>query len=137
MKKYICVVLIILCLPVIAFSEQVIHYDLSEMNQVMAFSMLFQMTMNPDFFLETTIKISGRFFRDYSDFSGRYFNYVMITDEAGCCQNGLEFLISGKENIAENYPVQDAKISIVGEFKLLEVDGYTYPYLDVDEVTIE
>ena len=134
MKKIICILLLLLCFSVGAFSKEVIHYDLSEMNSVMAYSMLFQMTMSPDFFLDTTIKIDGRFFRGYSEFSDRYYNYVMITDEAGCCQNGLEFLLTGKENISENYPAENEEISVVGTFKMLELDGYTYPYLAVDKI---
>ena len=134
MKKYICIVLIIICLPVIAFSQQDIQFDISEMNETMAFSMLFQITMSPDFFLDTTIKINGRFLRDYSDFSGRYYNYVMVTDEAGCCQNGLEFLIANKENIESNYPSQNEEISIIGTLKMLEAGGYEYPYIEVQKV---
>lgn len=134
MKKIICILLLVLLIPISVFSQETIHYDLSEMNEVMILSMLFQINMNPDFFLGTTIKISGRFFRAYSDFSDRYYNYAMFTDAAGCCQDGLEFLLTGKENIAENYPAQDEEITVIGQLDLLEIDGYTYPYLKVAEV---
>ncbi len=133
MKKLICILLLVL-ISIYVFSQETIHYDISKMNETMAFSMLFQINMNPDFFLGTTIKISGRFFRGYSDFSDRYYNYAMITDAAGCCQDGLEFLLTGKENIPENYPSQDEEITVIGQLELLEIDGYSYPYLQVAEI---
>ena len=123
MKRKICILLLILCGIFPLFSNE-IQFDISEMNDTMSFSMLFQITMNPDFFLDTTIKINGRFLRDYSYFSERYYNYVMITDEAGCCQNGLEFLVKNKENIDANYPAQNEEISIIGTLKMLEAGGY-------------
>ncbi len=134
MKKILCILILILCVSG-AFAQKV-DYDLTKMNGLMAYSFVFEIMINPEAYIGSTIKANGFFQRGFSDFTGRHFNYVMVGDDTACCWNGLEFLIDGKDNTAENYPGQNVDIEVVGELKTYEAAGYTFYYLDVEGVKL-
>ncbi len=138
MKKILCVLIIIASLGTSASGlfAQSIDHDLSKMSGIMAYSLLFEILINPEPYLGKTIKATGFFYRGYSEHTKRNFNYVMVGDETACCWQGLEFLIDGRENLPENYPTQNDDIEVIGVLKSYEAAGYTFFYLDVEEVRI-
>ncbi len=134
MKKIICILFFICCL-FIGFAQDVDH-DLTQMNGLMAYSFVFEILINPEAYVGEVIKANGFFYRGFSDYTNRYYNYVMVGDDTACCWQGLEFLIDGVENIEKNYPSQNTDIEVVGVLRSYEAAGYTFFYLDVEEVKI-
>ncbi len=135
MKKIVLIVLLSLVCFNFAFSRSSrVDIDLSKMGSNMAYSMLFEIFINPENYVGKNIRIKGFFYRGYSDYIQRHFNYVMVGDAANCCQQGIEFLLSNKENIDENYPQLDTPIMVEGILSSYEFDGNTMYYLEVDEI---
>lgn len=131
MKKIICGALIMGNI-FFAFTQQKVDYDLTAMSPIMAYSMVFEIFMNPDAYVGKTIKVDGFFYRGYSDFTGNYFNCVLVGDDTGCCFQGLEFLYTDVENIAGNYPSEYSFVEITGVLDSYDVRGQRMYYVALD-----
>ncbi len=95
--------------------------DLTMMSQTMAYSALYNMMINPKGYVGDSIKISGTALSDYYEKTGQTYYFVVIVDEAACCQQGLEYRLS-----SGSYPKDETVITVEGIFGGYEEDGQIY-----------
>jgi len=113
-----------------------VDLDLTSMSNTMIFAEVYKMTNSPDEFLGKTIKVSGRYNTSHSDESGRDYHFILVSDVAGCCQQGIEFIINGDYSNTDDYPDDNNKIEVTGVFKSYTVFEYTHYYLDTDNSAV-
>jgi len=109
-----------------------VDLDLTSMSKTMIFAEVYKMTNSPDEFLGKTIKVNGRYNTSHSDESGRDYHFILVSDVAGCCQQGIEFIINDDYSNTDDYPDDNNKIEVTGVFKSYKVFEYTHYYLDAD-----
>ena len=113
-----------------------IDVDLTAMSSTMVYAEVYNILTNPDEYFGKIIKMSGPYYASYYDVTGQFYHYVIIEDAAACCQQGLEFIWSGKHNYPDDYPEDNVKIEVAGAFEQYDELGVTYYYLGVDEIKI-
>ncbi len=84
--------------------------------------MVFNMMVEPEFFDNKVIKISGecKIFKNESDGSDVY--CCIIFDPMQCCAQGVEFRLSERYKPSD-YPGEGEKITVVGTFERYKYEG--------------
>ncbi len=98
----------------------------------MIYSALYNMMLNPEAYIDQTIRIRGEAFSDYDENSQQYYYFVVVTDEAACCQQGVEYRLAG-----DNYPANGETITIEGIFQPYQYEGDGMSYYRLNEAHIE
>ena len=100
--------------------------DLTVLNSTMVYSEVYDMTSKPEDYIGKRVKMTG-LFTAYQDETTkkRYFSCI-IQDATACCAQGLEFELKEKRKYPEEYPEEEAEITVVGTFDTYEEEGYTY-----------
>ena len=114
-----------------------VDVDLTVLSSTMKYAETINIMTKPDKYLGKTIKISGAYYTSHYEETGRYYHYIIILDEASCCQTGLEFVWSGEHAYPEDFPKELAMIEIVGALNEYDEFGKTYYYLAVDDILIK
>ncbi len=107
-----------------------IDLDLTQLNKNMLYSQLYNIMMNPLDYLGKSIRIEGLYISDLATDTGKSYHFVVITDEAACCQQGMEFKID--EGL--NYPEPNTSIVIEGIFASYMEEGQQWYYLQVSNI---
>ncbi|MCL1806847.1 MAG: hypothetical protein FWG31_04005 [Oscillospiraceae bacterium] len=107
-----------------------VDLDLSILGSVVAYSQLVTILQNSDDYLGKTIKIKGQYYSTYFEQTGLIHHFVMVGDEASCCQQGLEFIWKG------GYPEEEQTIDITGVLETYEAIGNIYVRLALTELTV-
>ena len=149
MKKKYLFILLILCListltvwylyretPVAqeaqrAHAAGVVDVDLTALSSIMVSAELSRMMMNPENYMGKVIKASGTYSPYYHQAGDKLYHYLIIADAGGCCEQVLEFILSGKRA----YPEVQATIELTGVFARYK-ERFTRYYLAVDNVSI-
>ena len=98
--------------------------DLSVLNPNLAYSEIYNITMNAKEYAGKTIKLKGTFDYYYKDIETKTKVFVcFVTDAAGCCSQGIEFVLSGEHSFPEDYPEIGAEITVIGTFASYEADS--------------
>ena len=113
-----------------------IDVDLSETSSTLTYAQVVQILENPKYYLGKTIRIVGQYFASYFEETDKYYHFVVVGDVSLCCQQGVEFVWSGKHKYPDDYPEEKALIEVTGVFGSYEELGITYYYLAVDEIKI-
>ena len=111
-----------------------VDMDLSALSSVLAYAQVVNILESPDGYLGKTIKVTGRYYPSYYQPTGLYYHFVMVGDEALCCQAGLEFTWKGA--FPDDYPEEETVIEVVGVLVDHQVLGNTYYRLAVDGISI-
>lgn len=94
---------------------QKIDIDFTKMNYNMAYSIMFEMMVEPEKYKEKTVKISGQFNTTVHD-GTRYFA-VINWDLTGCCPTGLNFIPPASMKYPEDFPEKGTEITVTGAMK--------------------
>ena len=145
MKKYLSI-LLILCListltvwylyretPVAQEAQRAhaaggVDVDLTALSSTMVYAELFNIYSNPDRYMGKVIKARGSYSPFYYQEGDKYYHYLIIADAGGCCEQGLEFILSG----GRAYPEAKTGIELIGVFAGYEERGKPRYYLAVD-----
>ena len=146
MKKYILVLITIIAISMAITgcsnkdggidNTDIIDLDMSKMSGVMVYSQVVNIYESPTEFMGKRIKIIGQYFASYYDETDLYYHYVVVGDEALCCQVGLEFVLNGEHSYPDDYPEDNTEIEVVGVFGSYDELGKTYYYLKVDDISV-
>ena len=110
--------------------------DLSLYNDLMAYSMLTDMTNNPDNYLGKSVRAVGQYVTVDNFIQERNIHYVLIAGVDVCCPEVLEFMYDENSSNETVFPEEGMVIDITGTFLGYEMQGYTYYYLSIDEIIV-
>ena len=99
-----------------------IDLDLTSQSPTMIYAQVFNMMLDPDSFNGKVIKLKGAcaIFQDQT--LNRAFYACIVKDATACCAQGLEFVLSDEYSI-EEYPTENADITIIGRFETYKLNG--------------
>ncbi|MCL2009457.1 MAG: hypothetical protein FWG71_02785 [Synergistaceae bacterium] len=95
------------------------------------------MFMSPGDYLGKTFRLIGPYSGFLDEDSNRYYHYVLVDDEAGCCIRYVEFAWNDGRVPAE-YPEEKSIIDVAGEFSRYFDEGFgtNFHYLKVDGISV-
>lgn len=112
-----------------------VDVDLTKLSSTMVYSEVYNMMAAPEDYIGKTVRMSGQFaLYQATDANGQpvpdqiYFACV-IADATACCQQGLEFILSGDAKYPNDYPELGTFITVVGEFQTYMEGDYQYCHL--------
>ncbi len=97
-----------------AEKEEKIDVDLTKMSATMVYSEVYNMMALPDDYLGQTVRMRGEF--QYYEGEERNYYVVLIADAMACCQQGMEFVLSGDYSFPEDYPAPGTTVTVTGVF---------------------
>lgn len=109
-----------------AATSSTVDVDLTEMSSTMIYSEVSNMMMAPDDYVGKTVKMSGQFASFYDESIDEYYYACIIADATACCQQGMEFQLAGNHKYPDDYPEENAEITVQGTFSIYEQDGQSY-----------
>ena len=113
-----------------------IDVNLSALSATMLFAEITRITNNPEDYLGQVIKIHGEYFNFYDGERNQYIHFVLVLDEAGCCNEGFQFRVSEEFGSPEDLFEIQEEIEIIGVFSSCEGDEWGRYYLAVEELNI-
>ena len=117
-------------------SASKVDIDLTRMSSTMVFSEVSNILLNPEDYVDKTIKMEGEMaVYPNQDRSGYYYT-VIVADATACCAQGLEFVLENGSLNREDYPEPGTQISVVGKGETYDEDGVEYFHIAQSEVTI-
>ncbi|MCL2866140.1 MAG: hypothetical protein FWF47_00090 [Clostridia bacterium] len=139
---FICVV----CMAVTGCSQKdngtddfadlgIIDLDISKMSGIMVYSQVVHIGENPAEYVGKCIKITGQYYASYNEETASYYHYVIVGDEALCCQAGLKFIWKGDHKYPNDYPALNTNIELIGIYEKREEPGKTNYYLIADSLS--
>ena len=106
--------------------------DLTALSSTMVYAEVFNMMMEPERYIGRTIKMKGIYYSSYYNVTQKDYHYIIITDAAACCAQGLEFVCLDDNS----YPEDDTEIEVTGIYKSYKEEGITFYYIETDEIII-
>ena len=101
------------------------NMDLTDANAQVAFAAIADMCMNPERYEGARVSLVGRLMHAPNDASRKA---VIVSDSAGCCRQGLEF-------VSDFDAEENAEIRVTGTLTIYEEGGKQYMELRDTEVT--
>ena len=92
-----------------------IDLDFTKMNYNMASSIMFEMLIEPEKYIDKTVKISGQL--ETSIYEGNRYFSVINWDLTGCCPSGLNFIPPASMIYPDNFPESSSLITVIGTMK--------------------
>lgn len=92
-----------------------IDLDFTKMNYNMASSVIFEMLIEPEKYLNKTVKIDGQF--ETSVYEGNRYFAVINWDLTGCCPSGLNFIPPDSMIYPYDFPEAGAFVTVTGAMK--------------------
>lgn len=112
--------------------------DLTKMNSNAIYAEVYNMMIEPDDYEGKKVKIKGMFTpaQDMKTNENRFF--CIIPDAAGCCQQGIEFVRKGDFTYPDDYPDENAEITVEGIFHTYKTNDNTGgKYCRIDNAVME
>lgn len=103
-----------------------IDLDLTKMSSTMVYSTVYSMITTPDDYMGKKIKVTGNFNAYHNENTDKTYFSVIIADATACCQQGLEFDLGKDYKYPDDYPFENALITVTGTFTTYKEDNYTY-----------
>ena len=100
-----------------------VDIDLTKMSSTMVYSTVFNMVNNPTNFVGKTMRMRGEY-TTYPISASETIHACLVRDAAGCCSQGLEFVLSNG-----NYPTGANEITVVGTIAVQKISGKYVCYL--------
>lgn len=100
-----------------------VDIDLTKMSSTMVYSTVFNMVNNPTNFVGKTMRMRGEY-TTYPISATQTIHACLVRDAAGCCSQGLEFVLSNG-----NYPAGANEITVVGTIAVQKISGKYVCYL--------
>lgn len=112
------------------------HLDLSDMSYTMAYAQVYSMVMAPKRHQGETLKIKGSYYGFQTE-DGQDVHLILIMDEAGCCEVGMEFQITGNLAWPQDYPPNNSIILLTGLLDIIHHGDNPYPFLVANEIQVQ
>ncbi len=100
--------------------------DLTVLNQTMMYSELYNMLTDPEPHEGKIVRIRGQFSAMQDPATGKQYFACGVSDLAGCCQVGLEFVTAEDLSFPEDYPELNDTIVVQGEYHAYMEGGVGY-----------
>lgn len=114
-----------------------IDYDLTQMNSDMVYATIYQLMMEPDSYVGSTIRIRGNYYAMWYEPTQKYYHYVLVQDAMACCAQGIEFVWEdGSRAYPEEYPADDAIVEVTGIFETYREPGDSYLYCRLKDASM-
>ena len=111
------------------------HMDLSDMSYTMAYAQVYSMVMAPKRHQGETLKIQGSYYGFQSE-GGQDVHLILIIDDAGCCEVGMEFQLTGTHTWPEDYPANNSIIRLTGLMDVIYHGDNPFPLLVANEIEV-
>lgn len=108
--------------PAVPVSYDTIDLDLTTQSPTMIYAQVFNMMLDPDSFNGKVIKLNGACAIFQDETLKQAFYACIVKDATACCAQGLEFVLSNEYSIDE-YPTENADITIIGRFETYKLNG--------------
>ena len=124
MKKFFATVILFTVVMCTNFSRAAaVDIDLTKMSSTMVYSTVFNMVNNPTTFVGKTMRMRGEY-TTYPISASEKIHACIVRDAAGCCSQGLEFVLSNG-----NYPTGASEVTVVGTIAVQKISGKYVCYL--------
>jgi len=118
MKKFFAAVILFAVVMCSNFARAAaVDIDLTKMSSTMVYSTVFNMVTNPTAFVGKTMRMRGEY-TTYPISAAETIHACLVRDAAGCCSQGLEFVLSDGK-----YPAGANEITVVGTIAVQKVSG--------------
>ncbi len=119
-------------------AESNFDIDLTGMSSTMVYAQVNEMITTPTDFVNKSVKLSGTFSSEPSEFEGVNYYFVVIADATSCCSQGFEFIYYENDNAVSNesYPEVGAEVEISGVYTSYDENGSTYYYVKADNLRV-
>ena len=103
-----------------------VDIDLTKMSSTMVYSTVFNMVNSPTKFIGKTMRMRGEYttYHISVDDPTQIIHACIVRDAAGCCSQGLEFILTDKK-----YPTGADEITVVGTIDVQKIFGKAVCYL--------
>ncbi|MGN0665517.1 MAG: hypothetical protein ACI4KF_03215 [Huintestinicola sp.] len=108
--------------------------DLTELSSTMVYSEVYNIMSDPESYRGKTIRAGGTFGAFYDSKMNQSYYAVLIADATACCEQGIEFVLSGEHTWPDDYPELDDPIEIYGVFGSYSFNDNTYYCIYTDEI---
>lgn len=110
--------------PIALPKNEEVDYDLTEMGADMVYATVYGMMVEPDTYVGKRIKMRGQYYASYYEPTGKYYHYVIVSDAAACCAQGIEFVWDdGTHLYPDDYPPDQTEVEVVGIFETYRDEG--------------
>lgn len=101
-----------------------VDIDLTAMSSTMIYSEVQNMMLKPEEYVGKTVKMQGQF--NVAEVGSNRYYACLIKDATACCASGVEFDWKGDHSYPDDYPAQDAPITVTGTFTTYKEGEATY-----------
>lgn len=126
-KKFLVtlILLVMLMIPNLTRAAAV-DIDLTRMSSTMVYSTVLNMINKPADFVGKTMRMRGEYtiYHISIDDPTQIIHACIVRDAAGCCSQGLEFVLSNG-----NYPTGADEITVIGKIAMQKIFGKYVCYL--------
>jgi hypothetical protein len=113
-----------------------IDIDLTALSGTMVFAQVSNIMQAPQKYIGKTIKTKGVYNGGCYEEPAVCLHFLVILDAAGCCPSGFEFRRNGESPNAGALTENGTAIEIAGTFKSYVRSGWTYYYIDANNVKV-
>ena len=103
-----------------------IDIDLTRLDSNIVYAQVFDMLNEPDKYIGKKVRANGSFAYTTDPSTGGEYFAVFIADAAACCQQGMEFVLTGTHKYPDDYPKVGDSITVEGEFNTYTENGWQY-----------
>lgn len=103
-----------------------IDIDLTTLSSTMVYSEVYNMMMDPDAYIGKVLKMSGAFAVYHDEASDKYYYGCIIQDATACCSQGIEFEPVNASVYPDEFPEENAPVTVTGTFDVYEENGTKY-----------
>ena len=103
-----------------------IDIDLTKLQPNIVYAQVFDMVNQPEKYIGKRVRAKGNFAYTTDPSTGGEYFAVFIADAAACCQQGMEFVLTGEHKYPEDYPKLDSTITVEGIFGTYTENGWRY-----------
>ena len=118
-------------------SSSKIDVDLTRMSSTMVYSEVNNILLNPQDYVDKTIKMEGEMAVYTNKDQSAYYYTVIVADATACCSQGLEFVLANGSTALSDYPESGTQVSVVGKGETYDEDGTEYFHLVQSELTVK
>lgn len=127
MKKFLAAAILFVAVTCSSFARAAaVDIDLTRMSSTMVYSTVLNMVNKPATFVGKTMRMRGEYttYHISIDDPSQIIHACLVRDAAGCCSQGLEFVLSNGK-----YPAGANEITVVGTIAVQKIYGKYVCYL--------
>lgn len=127
MKNFLATVILFVVVMCTSLARAtVVDIDLTKMSATMVYSTVFNMVNNPAKFVGKTMRMRGEYttYHISIDDPTQIIHACLVRDAAGCCSQGLEFVLNNGK-----YPTGASEVTVVGTIAVQKISGKYVCYL--------